>query len=113
MQKVNNQSDDSGVRAAIGLISNKWKLYIMHELLSGKKRFGELRKRVNGISQKVLTDNLRSMEHDGLLTRKVYAEIPPRVEYELSELGLSFSEVLRVVDKWGDEYLKTYTPPKK
>ncbi|MDR1032497.1 MAG: helix-turn-helix transcriptional regulator, partial [Candidatus Nomurabacteria bacterium] len=72
---------DCGVCVAIGLVSNKWKLYIVHELLNGRKRFGELQRRVRGISQKVLTDNLRAMERDGLLTRTVYPEVPPRVEY--------------------------------
>jgi DNA-binding HxlR family transcriptional regulator len=75
------------VATTVGLIGNKWKLLILRDVLGGPKRFGELRKSLNGISQKVLTDNLRAMEGDGLLTRTVFPEVPPRVEYSLSELG--------------------------
>ena len=92
------------VATTVGLIGNKWKLLIIRDLLTGTKRFGELRKSVTGISQKVLTDNLRSLEEDGLLTRKVYAEIPPRVEYTLSELGCSLKPIMDSMAKWGNHY---------
>ncbi len=92
------------VAATVDLIGNKWKLLILRDLLTGTKRFGELRKSVCGISQKVLTDNLRALEDDGLLTRKVYAEVPPRVEYTLSELGQSLRPIMDVMGKWGTEY---------
>ena len=75
------------VEVTLMLISDRWKVLILRDLLSGTKRFGELKKSIGSISQKVLTSNLRSMEEDGLLTRKVYAEVPPRVEYTLTELG--------------------------
>ena len=76
----------------------------MRDLLSGTKRFGELKKSIGSISQKVLTSNLRSMEEDGLLTRKVYAEVPPRVEYTLTELGKSLQPILLAMQQWGLEY---------
>jgi DNA-binding HxlR family transcriptional regulator len=97
---------DCPVNLAISLVSNKWKDFIIRYLLDGKKRFGELQRDITGISQKVLTDNLRQMEKDGLLTRKVYAEVPPHVEYQLSELGESFCEVLESVAQWGLHYQK-------
>ncbi len=92
------------VATTVGLIGNKWKLLILRDLLGGTKRFGELRKSVTGISQKVLTDNLRSMEDDGLLVRTVYAEVPPRVEYKLSELGDSLRPIMDSMEVWGNGY---------
>lgn len=77
------------VETTLTLISDKWKVLILRDLLTGTKRFGELKKSLNGVSQKVLTSQLRQMEASGLLTRKVYAEVPPRVEYTLTELGYS------------------------
>ena len=82
------------VETTLTLIGNKWKVLILRDLLPGTKRFGELKKSVGGISQKVLTAQLRSMEESGLLTRKVYTEVPPRVEYSLTELGQSLQPVL-------------------
>ncbi|MDV0446350.1 putative HTH-type transcriptional regulator YybR [Methanosarcinaceae archaeon Ag5] len=92
------------VATTVDLIGNKWKLLILRDLLSGTKRFGELRKGVDGISQKVLTDNLRSLEEDGLITRTVYAEVPPRVEYELTELGGSLQPIMKMMEEWGNFY---------
>ena len=86
------------------LISDRWKVLILRDLLSGTKRFGELKQSIGSISQKVLTSNLRSMEEDGLLTRKVYAEVPPRVEYTLTELGKSLRPILCAMQQWGLEY---------
>ena len=77
---------------------------IIRDLLGGTKRFGELRKSVGNVSQKVLTANLRSMEEDGLLTRRVYAEVPPRVEYTLTETGMSLRPVLDAMQSWGESY---------
>lgn len=88
------------------LISDRWKVLILRDLLSGTKRFGELKKSIGSISQKVLTSNLRSMEEDGLLTRKVYAEVPPRVEYTLTELGESLRPILFAMQQWGIDYQK-------
>lgn len=85
------------------LVGNKWKILIIRDLLTGTKRFGQLRKSV-GCSQKVLTDNLRDLEDDGLLIRQVYAEVPPRVEYTLSQTGYSLREVLGTIARWGENY---------
>ena len=92
------------VEVTLMLISDRWKVLILRDLLSGTKRFGELKKSIGSISQKVLTSNLRSMEEDGLLTRKVYAEVPPRVEYTLTELGKSLQPILCAMQQWGLEY---------
>lgn len=85
-------------------IGNKWKLLVIRNLLERPWRFNELRKDLEGISQKVLTDNLRSMENDGIVTRTVYPEVPPRVEYALSALGLTLKPILSAMEVWGDEY---------
>lgn len=92
------------VETTLMMISNRWKVLIIRDLLGGTKRFGELKKSVRSISQKVLTANLRSMEEDGLLTRKVFPEIPPRVEYTLTETGLSLKPVLASMAMWGTAY---------
>ena len=92
------------VETTLTLISDRWKALILRDLLTGTKRFGELRKSLTGISQKVLTANLREMEANGLLTRKAYAEVPPRVEYTLTELGLSLRPVLAALFDWGIAY---------
>ena len=92
------------VEVTLMLISDRWKVLILRDLLSGTKRFGELKKSIGSISQKVLTSNLRSMEEDGLLTRKVYAEVPPRVEYTLTELGKSLQPILLAMQQWGLGY---------
>ena len=82
------------VEITLQLIGDRWKLLIMRDLLEGTKRFGELKKSVGTISQKVLTSNLRGMEDNGILTRKVYAEVPPKVEYTLTEIGYSLNPIL-------------------
>ena len=92
------------VEITMGLIGEKWKVLIIRDLLTGKKRFGELKKSVTGITQKVLTNNLRQMEASGLVKRKVYAEVPPRVEYSLTETGLSLKPVLDSMFEWGNDY---------
>lgn len=92
------------VETTLKMISDKWKVLIIRDLLTGTKRFGELKKSVTGISQKVLTANLRNMEENGLLTRKVFPEVPPRVEYTLSELGYSLSPVLDAMAQWGTDF---------
>lgn len=86
------------------LIGEKWKVLILRDLMEGTRRFGELKKSVGAISQKVLTQNLRAMEEDGLLTRKVYAEVPPRVEYTLTERGYSLRPILNAMYDWGEQY---------
>ena len=92
------------VEITMGLIGEKWKVLIIRDLLTGTKRFGELRKSVTGITQKVLTNNLRQMETSGLVKRKVYAEVPPRVEYSLTETGLSLKPILDSMVIWGNAY---------
>jgi len=92
------------VELTLLLISNKWKVLIIRDLLGGTKRFSELKKSINNISQKVLTSNLREMEENDLLTRKVYPEVPPRVEYTLTDIGYSLKPLLDDMDKWGTWY---------
>ena len=94
------------VATTVQLIGNKWKLLILRNLLQRPWRFNELQKNLEGISQKVLTDSLRSMEADGIITRTVYAEVPPRVEYALSELGESLKPILEAMRVWGEMYKK-------
>ncbi len=92
------------VEITLMLIRDRWKVLILRDLMDGTKRFGELKKSVGHVSQKVLTANLRSMEESGLLTRKVYPEVPPRVEYTLTETGYSLKPVLDAMVAWGTEY---------
>ena len=92
------------VETTLMLISDKWKVLILRDLLSGTKRFGELKKSVGNVSQKVLTAQLRQMEDSGLLTRTVYPEVPPRVEYTLTELGYSLKPILDAMWDWGTHY---------
>ena len=94
------------VATTVALIGSKWKLLIMRNLQMRTWRFNELKKDLDGISQKVLTDSLRSMENDGLVVRTVYAEVPPRVEYSLSELGKSMYPIIDAMGEWGRQYQK-------
>lgn len=94
------------VATTVQMIGSKWKLLIMRNLLARPWRFNELKKDLEGISQKVLTDSLRSMEADGIITRTVYPEVPPRVEYALSELGESMRPIMDAMKIWGTEYKK-------
>lgn len=96
------------VEITMGLIDDKWKVLIVRDLLTGTKRFGELKKSVTGITQKVLTNNLKQMEKDGLLKRKAYPEVPPRVEYTLTETGLSLKPILDSMVEWGNQYREKY-----
>ena len=95
---------DCPVATTVQLVGNKWKLLILRNLLARPWRFNELRKDLDGISQKVLTESLRSMESDGIIVRTVYAEVPPRVEYSLSELGKTLRPILDAMQVWGQEY---------
>ena len=92
------------VATTVQIIGSKWKLLIMRNLLARPWRFNELKKDLSGISQKVLTDSLRSMEADGIVTRTVYAEVPPRVEYALSPLGESMRPIIMAMRQWGLDY---------
>lgn len=98
---------DCPVEMTLKLIGEKWKVLIIRDLLTGTKRFSELKRSVSGITQKVLTSNLRSMEEAGLVNRKVYAEVPPKVEYSLTETGFSLEPILDSMVLWGSAYIST------
>ena len=105
---LHNQLPACPVDTTLTLISNNWKVLILRDLMPGTKRFGELKKSIGHVTQKVLTTQLRQMEESGLLIRKVYAEVPPRVEYTLTELGYSLKPVLDILWAWGEEYKKRH-----
>lgn len=92
------------VETTLMLMGDKWKVLIVRDLLTGTKRFGELKKSLTGISQKVLTQHLRAMEKNGLIDRKVYAQVPPKVEYTLTDVGQSLKQVHDAMLKWGQAY---------
>ena len=92
------------VATTVQLIGSKWKLLIIRNLMQRPWRFNELRRDLEGISQKVLTDSLRSMEEDGIITRTVHPEVPPRVEYALSDLGESMRPIITAMEQWGSAY---------
>ena len=102
--KTRDELPDCPVATTVRLIGNKWKLLIIRNLLQRPWRFNELHRDLEGISQKVLTDSLRQMEADGIITRTVYPEVPPRVEYALSELGESMRPILDSMQAWGSSY---------
>lgn len=92
------------VETTLMMIGDKWKVLIIRELIPGTKRFSEIHHSIDGVSQKVLTQKLREMESDGLLERRAYAEVPPRVEYSLTELGMTLRPILDSMEKWGMDY---------
>lgn len=102
--KKKEELPDCPVATTVSLIGSKWKLLIIRNLLVRPWRFNELQRNLEGISQKVLTDSLRSMESDGIITRTVYPEVPPRVEYALSALGESMRPIIKSMEEWGLEY---------
>lgn len=102
--KTKDELPDCPVATTVQLIGNKWKLLIIRNLLERPWRFNELHKNLEGISQKVLTDSLRQMEADGIVSRTVYPEVPPRVEYALSALGESMRPILDCMKEWGSRY---------
>ena len=104
--KKKEELPDCPVATTVSLIGSKWKLLIMRNLLVRPWRFNELQRSLEGISQKVLTDSLRSMEDDGIITRTVFPEVPPRVEYALSNLGESMRPIIKSMESWGTEYKK-------
>ena len=101
------------VETTLMLIGDKWKVLILRDLLPGTKRFGELKKSIGNVSQKVLTAQLRDMEENGLVSRKVYAEVPPRVEYSLTELGQSLKPILDSMWNWGEGYKASLSQTKE
>ena len=104
-------SPGCSVEAAIGLIDGKWKSVILFHLLGGTLRFNELRRQIPGVTQRMLTNQLRELEQDGLVDRKVYAQVPPKVEYSLSPLGRSMEPVLLALKTWGDANIGLYGKP--
>ena len=95
------------VETTLKMIGKRWKIIILRELLAGTMRFGELKKAVSGISQKVLTATLKSMVEDGIVIRTAYPEVPPRVEYSLSEIGESLRPIIDIMGQWGTYYKET------
>lgn len=108
MPELKNSLPDCPVETTLLLISDKWKVLILRDLLQGTKRFSELKKSLGQVSQKVLTSQLRQMESNGLISRTVYAQVPPRVEYSLTELGRSLKPVLDAMVCWGEYYQQKY-----
>lgn len=104
--KTKEELPECPVATTVSLIGSKWKLLIMRNLLARPWRFNELQKSLDGVSQKVLTDSLRSMESDGIIVRTVYPEVPLRVEYSLSELGESMRPIIKSMEEWGLDYKK-------
>lgn len=102
--KTKDELPECPVATTVSIIGSKWKLLIIRNLLNRPWRFNELKKDLEGISQKVLTDSLRSMEDDGIIIRTAYPEVPPRVEYALSELGESMRPILDAMYQWGTDY---------
>lgn len=106
--KAKEELPECPVAITVSMIGGKWKLLIIRNLLVRSWRFNELKRNLDGISQKVLTDSLRSMEEDGIITRTVYPEVPPHVEYALSELGESMRPILNAMQQWGEAYKNTF-----
>ena len=102
--KTKEELPDCPVATTVGLIGSKWKLLILRNLLARPWRFNELKKDLEGISQKVLTDSLRSLEDDGIITRTVYPEVPAHVEYALSELGETMRPIIKSMEEFGNYY---------
>lgn len=106
MEKEAKELPACPVETTLSLIDDRWKVFILRDLMDGTKRFGELKKSIGNVTQKVLTANLRSMEESGLVNRRVYAQVPPKVEYTLTETGYSLKSVLAAMEQWGCDYKK-------
>ncbi|MBO1039789.1 winged helix-turn-helix transcriptional regulator [Brucella pituitosa] len=106
-------SPGCAVEAAISLIDGKWKSVVLFHLLDGTLRFNELRRQIPGVTQRMLTNQLRELEDDGLIDRKVYAQVPPKVEYSLSPLGRSIEPILLALKDWGDTNIERFSKPVK
>ena len=109
MATVTKELPACPVETTLTLIGDKWKVLILRDLMPGTKRFGELKKSIDTVSQKVLTAQLRDMEANGLVHREVYAEVPPRVEYSLTEFGQSLKPILDAMWNWGEDYKNSVT----
>jgi len=106
-------SPGCSVEAAISLIDGKWKCVVLFHLLDGTLRFNEIRRRAPGVTQRMLTNQLREMEEDGLITRKVYAQVPPKVEYSLSDMGRGLTPILLALKDWGDVNIGLFGKPRQ
>ncbi|KAB2676179.1 winged helix-turn-helix transcriptional regulator [Brucella tritici] len=106
-------SPGCAVEAAISLIDGKWKSVVLFHLLDGTLRFNELRRQIPGVTQRMLTNQLRELEEDGLIKRKIYAQVPPKVEYSLSPLGRSIEPILLALKDWGDTNIDRFSKPIK
>lgn len=106
-------SPGCAVEAAISLIDGKWKSVVLFHLLDGTMRFNELRRQIPGVTQRMLTNQLRELEEDGLINRKIYAQVPPKVEYSLSPLGRSIEPILLALKDWGDTNIERFSKPTK
>lgn len=106
-------SPGCSVEAAIGLIDGKWKSVVLFHLLAGTLRFNQLRRQLAHVTPRMLTNQLRELEEDGLIVRKVYAQVPPKVEYSLSPLGHSMAPILLALKSWGDEHIGLYGKPRE
>lgn len=104
-------SPGCSVEAAIGLIDGKWKSVILFHLMERTMRFNEIRRQIPNVTQRMLTNQLRELEEDGLINREVYAQVPPKVEYSLSDLGRSMQPVLMALKAWGDAHIGLYGKP--
>lgn len=102
--KIGQMHDYCSTEVALEIIGGKWKLVILYNLLEGTKRFGELRRAMPHVTQRMLTRQLRELEEDGLLHREVYPQVPPKVEYSLTEIGKSLEPIVRQIDDWGEWY---------
>jgi DNA-binding HxlR family transcriptional regulator len=102
-----NTHENCPVATTLNLLSDKWKILVIRELLNDTKRYGELKRNIEGISEKMLSQSLKEMENDKLITRKVYAEVPPKVEYSLSEIGITLKPIIDSMKLWGIEYQDT------
>lgn len=110
MMRCPKKTPSCPVELTLSVIGNKWKILIVRDLLRGRMRFGELRRSVGGVSAKVLSAQLREMEADGLVSREAFAEVPPRVEYSLTELGAGLEPVLDSMRAWGERYRRDMPP---
>lgn len=107
-ERMTTKMANCPIETTITLIGSKWKVLILRDLFDGTKRFSELKKNLSGVSQKVLTTQLRDLESCSLINRKVYPEVPPRVEYSLTSTGQSLKPVLEALEHWGKEYTKNF-----
>jgi DNA-binding HxlR family transcriptional regulator len=106
-------SPGCAVEAAISLIDGKWKSVVMFHLMAGTMRFNELKRAIPGVTQRMLTNQLRELEDDGLVARKVYPQVPPKVEYSLTELGDTMTPILKALKAWGDKNIERFAKPRE